>query len=135
MDKIRIFFQKYMIEWLNTYVPVYADLIFTAIALVWIIFFSLVVHFVLHRLLIKWAGSRATASRRIWQKALFEGKLFNRLAFTLQGIIIQIQAGLWLNSQSALLLAIDTVIAYEHPDLWHPDHIFTAGCAAGDILA
>lgn len=108
MEKTRIIFQKYLNEWLNTNIPEYADLIFTAIALVWIIFFSLVVHFVLHRMLIKWAESRVTASRRIWKKALFEGKLFNRLAFTLQGIIIQIQAGLWLSSQSTLLVIIET---------------------------
>lgn len=97
-----------MLEWLNTHVPEYADWIFVAIALLWIAFFSLVIHFVLHRLLIRWAGSRATASRQIWQKALFERKLFNRLALTLQGIILQIQAGLWLDHQSALLLAIET---------------------------
>lgn len=110
MERTRDFFQKFMIKWLNAHVPEYADLIFTAIALVWIIFFSLVVHFVLHRLVIKWAGSRVTTSRRIWQKALFEGKLFNRVAFTLQGIIIEIQAGLWLSSQSALLVFVETVI-------------------------
>ncbi|MDY0219970.1 MAG: mechanosensitive ion channel [Desulfobacterium sp.] len=110
MERTRDFFQKFIIEWLNTHVPEYADLIFTAIALVWIIFFSLVLHFVLHRLVIRWAESRATASRSIWQKALFEGKLFNRLALTFQGIIIQIQAGLWLSSQSALLAFVDTVI-------------------------
>ncbi len=108
MEKIRNYFKGYMIEWLNTHVPDYADLIFIAIVLLWIAFFSLIIYFVLHRLLIHWAGSRATTSRRIWQKALFERKLFSRLAFTLQGIIIQSQAGLWLDSKSALLMAIDT---------------------------
>jgi miniconductance mechanosensitive channel len=110
MDKTRDFFQKFIIEWLNAHVPEYADLIFTAIALVWIVLFSLVLNFVLHRLVIRWAGSRVTASRRIWQKALFEGQLFNRLALTFQGIIIEIQAGLWLSSHSALLVFVDTII-------------------------
>lgn len=108
MEKIRGFFKEYLMEWLNTHLPAYSDLIFTAIVLVWIIIFSLAVHFILHHLLIKWAGSRATASRQIWQKALFERKLFNRLALTLQGIIIQVQAGLWLESDSSLLLVIET---------------------------
>lgn len=108
MDKTRLFFKGYMIEWLNTHVPDYADWIFTAIALVWIVLFSLAVHFVLHRLLLRWAGSQATASRWIWQRALFEYKLFNRLALTLQGIIIHIQAGLWLGKQPNLVLIIET---------------------------
>lgn len=108
MEKMRHYFKESMLEWLSTHVPAYADLIFTAIVLLWIAFLSLVIHFVLHRLLLKWAGSRATTSRHIWQRALFERKLFGRLALTLQGIIIQIQAGLWLDSQSALFLAIET---------------------------
>ena len=108
MEKTRNYFKEFMLEWLSTHVPAYADLIFAAIALLWIAFVSLVIHFVLHRLLLKWAGSRATASRQIWQQALFERKLFGRLALTLQGIIIQIQAGLWLDSQSTLLLTIET---------------------------
>ena len=94
MEKTRTHFKEYLIEWLNTHVPDDADWIFAAIALLGIAFFSLVIHFVLHRLLVQWAGSRATASRQIWQKALFEHKRFNRIALTLQGIIIQIQAGL-----------------------------------------
>lgn len=108
MEKTRNYFKGHITEWLNTHVPDYADWIFTAIALLWIVFFSLVIHFVLHRLLIKWAGSRATASRRIWQKALFERKLFNRLALTVQGIILHLQAGFWLGNQPTLMAAIET---------------------------
>lgn len=108
MEKTRNYFKEYTNEWLSTHVPAYADLIFAAIVFLWIAFVSLVIHLVLHRLLLKWAGSRATASRQIWQQALFERKLFNRLALTLQGIIIQIQAGLWLDSPSTFLLTIET---------------------------
>ncbi|MGA6925894.1 MAG: mechanosensitive ion channel domain-containing protein [Desulfosarcina sp.] len=108
MEKTRNYFKGYILEWLNLHVPAYADWIFAGIALLWIAFFSLVIHFVLHRLLIQWAGNRATISRQIWRKALFERKLFNRLALTLQGIIIKVQAGLWLDSQSALLMVIET---------------------------
>ena len=98
-----------MIEWLNIHVPAYADWIFTGLALLWIIIFSLIVHFTLHRLLLRWAGSRATTSRWIWQKALFEHKLFNRLALALQGFIIHIQAGLWLSNRPTLEQIIETV--------------------------
>ncbi|MDY0212294.1 MAG: mechanosensitive ion channel [Desulfuromonadaceae bacterium] len=108
MEKTRNHFKEYIFEWLSTHIPEYADWIFAAIALVWIAIFSLAVHFILHRLLLKWAGSRATVSRWIWQKALFERKLFNRLAFTLQGIIIQSQARLWLDDETTLLSTIET---------------------------
>ncbi|MFA5700871.1 MAG: mechanosensitive ion channel domain-containing protein [Desulfuromonas sp.] len=108
MEKTRNYFKEYIFEWLNTHIPAYADWIFAAIALLWIVVFSLAVHFILHRLLIKWAGSRATSSRWIWQRALFERKLFNRLALSLQGIIIQSQANLWLDAESTLLTTIET---------------------------
>ncbi|MFA6687095.1 MAG: mechanosensitive ion channel domain-containing protein [Desulfuromonas sp.] len=107
MENTRNHFKEYIFEWLNTHIPEYADWLFAAIALLWIAAFSLLVHFVLHRLLLKWASGRATASRQIWQKALFERKLFNRLALTLQGIIIQSQARLWLDSETNLLAVIE----------------------------
>lgn len=108
MEKTRNYFKEYLIEWLNNHLPDYADWLFAAIALLWIACFSIAVHFVLHRLLIQWAGDRATTSRRIWKKALFERKLFSWVALTLQGIILQMQAGLWLDSPSVLLVAIET---------------------------
>lgn len=108
MEKNRNSLKESMLDWLNTHIPGYSDLIFATIVMAWITFLSLLIHFVLHRLLIKWASSRMTESRQIWKKALFEHKLFNRLALTLQGIILQIQASLWLDSPSTLLLTIDT---------------------------
>jgi miniconductance mechanosensitive channel len=108
MDTKTNSFKQYISSWLTTYIPDYADLIFAIAVLIWIAFLSLLIHFILHRLVIKWASSRVTESRQIWKKELFEHKLFNRLALTLQGIILQIQAGLWLDSPSTLLLTIDT---------------------------
>lgn len=111
MDKVRLFFIEHINQWLNTHIPDYADWIFTALALLWIVVFSLGVHFVLHRLLFKWVGSRVTVSRWIWKKALFENNLFNRLALTLQGIIIHIQAGLWLGKKPVIEQAIETIMS------------------------
>ncbi|MDD2557141.1 MAG: mechanosensitive ion channel [Desulfuromonadaceae bacterium] len=107
MEKTQNYLKDYILKWLNANIPEYADWIFVAIALLWIAAFSLAVHFILHRLLLKWARSRATASRWIWQRALFERNLFKRLALTLQGIIIQSQAKLLLDSGSTLVKTIE----------------------------
>ncbi len=107
MEKTQNYLKDFIIKWLNMHIPEYADLIFMAIALLWIVIFSLAVHFVFHRLILTWAKSRATSSRWIWQRALFERSLFKRVALTLQGIIIQSQAKLLLDSGSTLVKSIE----------------------------
>jgi miniconductance mechanosensitive channel len=39
---------------------------------------------------------RAQASSHLWLQIITQNKLFHRLAFTLQGIIVNVQAVLWL---------------------------------------
>lgn len=56
---------------------------------------AVVVHIILH------CGTadlrkRAIASSRLWLQIITQNKLFHRLAFTLQGIIVNIQAVFWL---------------------------------------
>lgn len=94
---------------LDKYIPQYSDLVYTATALLLIVLISGVIHFVLHRVVITWVGGQAKGERRIWRKAFFEHKLFSRCALMLQGIIIYIQAGLWLEASSDLLPIIQTV--------------------------
>ncbi|WP_166670322.1 mechanosensitive ion channel family protein [Oceanimonas baumannii] len=92
--------------WLNHYVPQFAKLAYTGIALALIVIISLGIHFVLHRVVLRWVEGRTRGTQRIWRRAFFERKLFGRLALTLQGIIIYIQAGLWLADDTLLLPAI-----------------------------
>ncbi len=97
-----------IMPWLNAHIPQYAGLAYTAAVLLLIILISATIHFVLHRVVISWVGSRAQGNRQVWRKAFFERKLFNRLAQTLQGIIIHIQAGLWLDGDALALPIIQT---------------------------
>ncbi|WP_151703169.1 mechanosensitive ion channel family protein [Nitrincola alkalilacustris] len=76
------------------------------IALTLILVIAILTHFLLHRILRRVVERLASRSKRVWNKALFEGKLFNHFAFTIQAAIIQIQAGLWLESGSFSLLLI-----------------------------
>lgn len=58
------------------------------------------VHFILHRIVLVACEKRAQASTHLWLHILSENKLFRRLAFTLQGIIVNVQAVLWLQRGS-----------------------------------
>ncbi len=57
---------------------------------------AVVVHIFLHWVVLRTFEKRAIASSRLWLQIITQNKLFNRLAFTLQGIIVNIQAVLWL---------------------------------------
>ncbi len=60
---------------------------------------AIVVHFILHKLVLR-AEKRAQASSHLWLQIVTQNKLFHRLAFTLQGIIVNVQAVLWLQKGS-----------------------------------
>nr|WP_269801920.1 mechanosensitive ion channel domain-containing protein [Zobellella maritima] len=97
-----------IMPWLDTHIPEYSALAYTCAVLTLILIFSVAIHLVLHRVVLRWVGSRARSARQVWRQAFFERKLFNRLALTLQGIIIHIQAGLWLSSEAMSLPIIQT---------------------------
>lgn len=94
--------------WLETHIPQFSGLAYTAAVLLLIIIISAAIHFVLHRVVLTWVEGRARGFRQVWRQAFFERKLFNRLALTLQGIIIYLQAGLWLDGDALSLPVIQT---------------------------
>lgn len=54
---------------------------------------------IVHLFCTKWCcahSKRAQASSHLWLQIITQNKLFHRLAFTLQGIIVNVQAVLWL---------------------------------------
>ncbi|ELI2511068.1 mechanosensitive ion channel family protein [Salmonella enterica] len=61
---------------------------------------AVVVHIILHWIVLRAFEKRASASSRLWLQIITQNKLFHRLAFTLQGIIVNIQAALWLQKGS-----------------------------------
>ncbi len=65
-----------------------------------IFIFSLAVHFMLHGIVLRAFEKRAKSSPHLWLQIITENKLFQRLALTLQGIIVNIQAVLWLQKGS-----------------------------------
>lgn len=77
------------------------------IALSLIVVIAIITHFILHRGLRRILEKLAGGSQDIWRKALFERQLYRRLALTVQALIIQIQAGWWLESSSVSLVLIN----------------------------
>lgn len=71
-----------------------------------ILFTAVVVHLILHRLVLRAFEKRAQSSNKLWLQVITQHHLFRRLAFVLQGIIVHIQALLWLEvgSEASLFL-------------------------------
>lgn len=61
---------------------------------------AIIVHLILHRVVLRTFEKRAQASNHLWLQIITQNKLFHRLAFTLQGIIVNVQAVLWLQKGS-----------------------------------
>ena len=69
---------------------------------------AIIVHIILHWVVLRTFERRAVASSRLWLQIITQNKLFHRLAFTLQGIIVNIQSALWLQkgSEAAEILTV-----------------------------
>ncbi|MCA1792358.1 MAG: mechanosensitive ion channel family protein [Desulfotignum sp.] len=76
------------------------------VALVLIVVIAIITHLILHKGLRVLLNHLAQKSQQVWKTALFEGHLFQRVAFTIQAFIIQIQAELWLNPGTFPLMII-----------------------------
>ena len=61
---------------------------------------AVVVHMILHWGVLRVFEKRARASSRLWLQIVTQNKLFHRLAFTLQGVIVSMQGTLWLQKGS-----------------------------------
>ncbi|WP_304413524.1 mechanosensitive ion channel family protein [Cellvibrio sp. pealriver] len=82
---------------------------YVASIIVVIILTSLVIHWVLHRVVLNIVHASTIDSQQLWLRALYQRKLFTRLALTLQGIIIYTQARLWLDTDAGELPAIEVI--------------------------
>jgi miniconductance mechanosensitive channel len=70
---------------------------------------SLVIHWMLHRVIFNFVRASTKSSQQVWVRAFYERKLFTRLALTLQGVIIYMQARLWLDTNSGELQLIEVI--------------------------
>jgi len=66
----------------------------------YLIVITLVVHFMLHRVVLKSLEKHAATGTALWLKSFTQSKLFHRLAMTFEGVLLNFQLMLWLHAGS-----------------------------------
>lgn len=102
--------QQQLMRWLEGMGLQSSGLISLVIILTLIIVTSLIIHVFLHRFLLGSLKKKNNQSMHWWHKALIDYNLFNRIAFVIQGIIIDVQANLWLIHGSKTLQVIELCV-------------------------
>src|SRR5690606_17570686 len=98
-----------LFNWLEALGLEITPAISTGIVVLVIVVTSLVIHFILHRVVLKLLDSQAQSSQRWWQLALTKYHLFKRIALTAQGVILFVQARIWLGPESPAWPIIEIV--------------------------
>lgn len=110
MDTLRTEIRDYLLSWLQTYFPGYAEFAYNGLVVLWITTVGLILHWVLHGYVLRQIARIRSKQPQRWRKALYSRSLFTRIAFMLQGAVVHIQAGLWLEEVSALRKAVEMVV-------------------------
>ena len=109
MNGLRSEFKLFLLNLLEKYLPGQADLAFDGLVLAWLALFTIFLHYFLHGPIFGGVTKLANKGQGNWQQLLLTHKLFQRIALIIQGIILQVQAGLWLEGSDALLWFIKIV--------------------------
>ncbi|MGO4742915.1 mechanosensitive ion channel family protein [Serratia quinivorans] len=92
--------QQQITLWLEKFGLEFSGMMSLLMVLGLIVLISVVIHLVLHRVVLAAIQRRGQQSQRVWQQAITQYKLFQRMALLLQGVIINLQAVLWLHAGS-----------------------------------
>ena len=84
-------------RWLEQYGIEFTHVTSLIIVIGLIMVTAVIIHLLLHRVLLSRLEKRGQHSKILWLKVITQHKLFHRLAFTLQGVIVNIQAVFWLH--------------------------------------
>ena len=99
--------QQQITRWLEQFGLEFGGVMSLLMVLGLIVLISVAIHLVLHRVVLAALQRRGQQSQRVWQQAITQYKLFQRVALLL-GVIISIQATLWLQSGSQTQAVIVT---------------------------
>lgn len=109
MSNIRNSLKESVLSRLEAYLPGDGILLFNSFVILWIALCAFVLHFfmrsVVHTLLKRVLSAKSAS----WISTIPSFGLFGRLSFILQGAVVQIQANLWLDSDSFLLNMIKLI--------------------------
>ncbi len=98
-----------LFNWLASLGLEVTPLLATGVILLVILLTALIIHLLLHRVVLRLLEHAAQKSRGQWDDVFFKYKLFKHLALTLQGVILYVQARIWLEPGSAALSFIEVV--------------------------
>lgn len=113
MDEVKVEFKNFLLTWLQTHVPDHAGIAYGGLVVLWMLLVAGVVHFVLHGVVRRLIDQGRARMPLRWRQVLYSPSLFNRLALMLQGVIVHIQARVWLEELSLLRKSIEIGV-----DLW-----------------
>ncbi|HHR6051810.1 TPA: mechanosensitive ion channel family protein [Providencia alcalifaciens] len=92
--------QQQLLDWARQFNQDYATLASLLMVLGLILIVALILHLFLHKILLPSIEKRGLKAGSGWQHQLTQYNLFNRIAFIIQGIVVNIQSTLWLSSGS-----------------------------------
>ncbi|HHR6317233.1 TPA: mechanosensitive ion channel family protein [Providencia alcalifaciens] len=92
--------QQQLLDWARQFNQDYASLASLLMVLGLILIVALILHLFLHKILLPSIEKRGLKAGSGWQHQLTQYNLFNRIAFIIQGIVVNIQSTLWLSSGS-----------------------------------
>ncbi|WP_241623628.1 mechanosensitive ion channel family protein [Rosenbergiella epipactidis] len=97
-------------HWLQTLgLTQYTDIIATLLMLTAMVFISLIIHLLLHKLLLPILKKQSEKSQHLWPKSLFKHRLFNRATWLLQGVLFQTLLHILFDPQSMLFVGLTTL--------------------------
>lgn len=90
--------QQQLLTWIRQFNEEYAQITSLLLVLLLIFVVAVVLHFILHKLILPRIAKALNKYEQKWQLSLEIHKLFSRFAFLIQGVVINIQALLWMGS-------------------------------------
>lgn len=102
LETLRGEFKQFILAWLELNFDGSSELVFGAIVVAWIVIFGIALHYFLHRFVRNLLVRLASKGER-WHRALLANNLFHRLSYVVQGAVVHVQAGLWLDGSSSFL--------------------------------
>lgn len=99
--------QQQLLDWARQFNQDYATLASLLMVLGLILIVALILHLFLHKILLPSIEKRGLKAGSGWQHQLTQYNLFNRIAFIIQGIVVNIQSTLWLSSGSTTQMVLN----------------------------
>jgi len=96
-------------QWLDQFGLADHDYVYVLAVLGLILIVSLVIHWILHRVVIRFIDRHRRDGRALWRRAFFGHKLFSRLALAAQGVVVFVLGGTLLEQEALAMRLIEAV--------------------------